>query len=172
MLSRLSCVSVPPGSTLDNPREQNSFFMTTRTRPRWDKELISQGNKFLERSANGQNITSFHLEAGIAFWHSQKGGYPEKWLNILHHYDFLLQLNYSPVVALNRIYAVYKAKGRDNALTELVNQPLPQNHFFFLLLGELYKVTDDKKARQNFEKALTLAGTKSEKQEIRKRYSH
>jgi len=44
----------------------------------WDLELINQGNHFLELSAQGAEISSYHLEAGIAFWHCQKQDTQEK----------------------------------------------------------------------------------------------
>ena len=43
---------------------------------------------------------------------------------------------------------------------------LTDNHFYFTLLGELYKDIDDRKTRSNFEKAYELAKTQTEKQVI------
>lgn len=83
--------------------------------------------------------------------------------NILHYYDLLLQINHSPVVALNRTYALYKAQGNHAALIELEKLQLINNHFYFMLRGELYKGIDDKKAVANFEKAYELAKTETEK---------
>jgi RNA polymerase sigma factor (sigma-70 family) len=49
----------------------------------WNKELISQGNHFLHQCAQGNELSAYHLEAGIAYWHCQKDDTPEKWQNIL-----------------------------------------------------------------------------------------
>ena len=132
----------------------------------WDKELIKQGIHFLSRSAEGNEVSSYHLEARIAYWHCMKQDTNEKWNEILQLYDQLLLVNYSPGVVLNRIYALYKAKGYKTALAEAEKLQLNDSHFYFLLLGELYKHEDVGKAKTNFQKALSLAKTQTEKQEI------
>ena len=43
------------------------------------------------------------------------------------------------------------------------------NHFYFTLLGELYRDIDNKKAKEHFEKAYTLAKTQTDKQTIQKK---
>lgn len=135
----------------------------------WNSELIKQGNYFLEVSTKGNEVSSFHLEAGIAFWHCQKEDTEEKWENILQHYNLLLQINYSPVVALNRTYALYKARGKHVALMEAEKLQLTNNHFYFTLLGELYSGLDNKKARENFHIAISLTRTDTERQSIQER---
>ena len=132
----------------------------------WDKDLIEKGKFFLDAAAEGNEISSYHLEAGIAFWHCQKEDTEEKWENILQHYNLLLQINYSPIVALNRTYALYKARGKQTALTEAEKLQLTNNHFYFTLLGELYSGIDNKKAIKNFQAAISLARTGTEKESI------
>ena len=46
---------------------------------------------------------------------------------------------------------------------------LVNSHFYFTLLGELYTAIDNKKARQSFQKALSLAKTQTDKQTIQKK---
>ncbi len=58
-------------------------------------------------------------------------------------------------MALNRVYALYKARGKEIALVEAKKLNLQNNHFYFTLLGELYEGNDNKKAKENFEKALS-----------------
>ena len=81
-------------------------------------------------------------------------------------YNQLLMINYSPAVALNRTYVLYKANGQEEALREAEKLKLENNHFYFLLLGELYKNIDNEKAKLNLEKAFALAKTQTEKQVI------
>lgn len=137
----------------------------------WDTGLIRQGMDFLERSARGDEVSSYHLEARIACWHCIKEDTPEKWEGILHLYDQLLKVNYSPSVVLNRIYALYKVKGSEAALAEAKELNMGDNHFYFVLLGELYKYSDQEKAKNNFEKAKSLVKTETEKKEIEKKIS-
>ncbi|MEO8471577.1 MAG: DUF6596 domain-containing protein [Chryseolinea sp.] len=132
----------------------------------WNKDLIEKGKYFLNVSAVGTELNSYHLEAGIAFLHCEKKDTLEKWENILHYYNLLLQINYSPSVALNRTYALYKANGKQEALIEAKKLRLENNHFYFTLLGELYTGIDNSKARESFLKALSIAKTQTNKQTI------
>ena len=135
----------------------------------WDTYLINQGIHFLNLSTQGNEISSYHLEAQIAHWHCMKEDTEEKWENILQLYNQLLLVNYSPSVALNRTYALYKANGQRAALIEAEKLKLENNHFYFVLLGELYKGIDNNKAKFNFQKAYTLAKTQTEKQVIQEK---
>jgi RNA polymerase sigma-70 factor (ECF subfamily) len=58
----------------------------------WDADLIRRGEYFLNCSASGDKISKYHLEAAIAYWHTQKEDTQEKWENILQYYNQLLQL--------------------------------------------------------------------------------
>jgi RNA polymerase sigma-70 factor (ECF subfamily) len=136
---------------------------------RWDVGLISEGGFFLRRSASGAVLSKYHLEANIAYWHCVKEDTPEKWENILQLYNRLLQLEYSPIAALNRTFALAKATGRTEAIAEAEKLQLTDNHFYFTLLGELYSGIDHQKAVQHFEKAASLAKTQAEKQLLEKK---
>ena len=135
----------------------------------WDSDLISKGVYFFNCSAGGSRISKYHLEAAIAFWHTQKKDTKEKWENILQLYNQLLQIEYSPVAALNRTYALSKANGKEEAIIEAEKLNLTGNHFYFTLLGELYSGINSEKAEQNFQKAISLAKTTTEKQAIQKK---
>jgi RNA polymerase sigma-70 factor (ECF subfamily) len=74
-------------------------------------------------------------------------------------------VNYSPSVALNRIFALYKVKGPQTALVEVEKLKLENNHFYFLLIGELYKNIDKERAKLNFQKARALAKTQTAKED-------
>jgi len=134
----------------------------------WDQELISKGVYYLNQSSRGNLLTKYHLEASIAYWHTIKNDTEEKWGNILQLYNHLLQLEYSPVAALNRTFALSKVKGKLVAITEAEKLQLTNNHYYFTLLGELYRDLDTKKAKENFQKAFSLAKTQSDKQTISK----
>lgn len=135
----------------------------------WDADLILRGEYYLSRSASGNRISKYHLEAAIAYWHTQKSDTQEKWENILQLYNHLLQIEYSPIAVLNRTYALSKANGKEEAIIEAEKLKLEGNHFYFTLLGELYTGIDNQRAEQNFQHALSLAKTKADKQAIRKK---
>ena len=78
-------------------------------------------------------------------------------------------MEYSPIAALNRTFALSKANGKQEAIIEAEKLNLTNNHFYYTLLGELYTGIDNTKAKQHFEKALTLAKTLTDKQTIDKK---
>lgn len=136
----------------------------------WSAELITKGKHFLSLSAAGDQLSSYHLEAGIAFWHSHKQDTAQKWEHILSHYNLLLQINHSQVVALNRIYALYKVAGEGPALAEMQRVVL-KNHFYFTLLGKLLESSDVPGARRNYQMALALCNTPAEQALLQQKLS-
>jgi RNA polymerase sigma-70 factor (ECF subfamily) len=132
----------------------------------WNPELISQGGYYLNRSANGDTVSKYHLEAGIAYWSTQKQDTKEKWENVLQLYNRLLQIQYSPIAALNRTYALSKANSKEEAILEAEKLNLTENPFYFGLLGELWLDIDNNKAIENLKKALVLTKTETGQQAI------
>ncbi len=135
----------------------------------WDYALITKGAYHSQLAATGNELTKYHLEAAIAYWHTQKADTKEKWENILQHYNRLLQLEYSPIAALNRTYALSKANSREEAILEAEKLHLTANHYYYMLLGELYSGLDQTKALQNLQQSHSLAKTQSDKQLIQKK---
>jgi RNA polymerase sigma-70 factor (ECF subfamily) len=132
----------------------------------WNQELIAKGAYYLMLASQGNTISKYHLEASIAYWHTNKENTKEKWESILQLYNQLLQIAYSPIAALNRTYALYMANGNEEAIREAEKLQLNDNQYYFTLLGALYKDVDQDKAIVCFEKALSLARTQIEKKTI------
>ncbi|MDB5015490.1 MAG: sigma-70 family polymerase sigma factor [Mucilaginibacter sp.] len=135
----------------------------------WNKELIAKGVYYLHRASTGTEISKYHIEANIAYWHTIKADTSEKWENILQLYNRLLQIQYSPIAALNRTFALSKANGKQAAIVEAEKLNLADNHFYYMLLGELYMDIDNTKSKQSFQKALSLAKTQTDKHTIQRR---
>jgi len=135
----------------------------------WDMDLLNQGVNFLNLAMQGDEMSSYHIEAQIAYWHCQKTDTKEKWGTILRLYDQLQRINFSPSVALNRIYALYKVSGWKTALAEAEGLRMENSHFYFILLGELYKSTDREKAMESFNRAYRLAKNETEKKGIERK---
>ena len=91
-------------------------------------------------------MSKFHLEAAIAYWHTQTENNAERWSQILTYYNLLLQINYSPITAMNRTYALYKNYGAEKAIGEAIKLKLDDNHLYHALLGHLYQDIDYEKA--------------------------
>jgi RNA polymerase sigma-70 factor (ECF subfamily) len=138
----------------------------------WNRELIDKGVYFINQAAKGDRLSKYHLEASIAYWHTIKADTHEKWENVLQLYNHLLQLQYSPIAALNRTFAYSKVHGKTDAINEAEKLRLTDNHYYFTLLGELYTGINDDKAAENFQKALKLAKSAPDRGIIQKKLDH
>jgi RNA polymerase sigma factor (sigma-70 family) len=129
----------------------------------WDQELIDRGSRYFVQASYHGEISRYHLEAAIGWWHTHQAGTQEKWENILRLYNNLLILEYSPVAALNRAYAYARVYGKEKAIPEALALQLAGNLFYHSLLGELYTGIDDEQAVLHLQKALQLAGSTQER---------
>ena len=142
--------------------EGGSILYADQDQKLWNQELITAGIHFLNEASKGERLSKYHCEAGIAYWHTRKDDTPEKWQQILRLYDQLLNLEYSPVAALNRIFALSKIRGKQAALVEAEKLNLNGNIFYYALLGNLYTGIDDIEARKNYTIALKLATSRTD----------
>jgi RNA polymerase sigma factor (sigma-70 family) len=137
-------------------------------RSTWDRGLIGRGFHFLEKASTGNELSEYHLEAGIASLHCAAPTYEKTdWAKILDLYDLLYRLKPSPIVALNRAIALGKALGPEEGLAELGKIPdaakLKDYPFYPAAQGEFHLLADrPAEAGKHFEKAMTLARNRSE----------
>lgn len=129
----------------------------------WNKELITLGEFYLNRAAKGDKINKYHLEAAIAYWHTRFDKVEEKWSNILNYYDILLKIEYAPIAALNRAFAVFMVHGADAAIKEVLKLDLINNMHYYALLGHLYAHRDKEKAIDYLNKAIQLSKSDKER---------
>ncbi len=133
----------------------------------WDKELIERGNYYLVKACSGKESSKYHLEAKIAYWHSSSTD-SKKWVHVLEAYNMLLQLEYSPIAALNRAFAFSKVYGKEKAIIEAEKLALTDNLFYHSLLGNLYTDIENNKEIVHFRTALQLTKSISDKATIHK----
>ncbi|UCS95521.1 sigma-70 family RNA polymerase sigma factor [Echinicola marina] len=126
----------------------------------WDQSLIERGNYYLVKATNKKEISKYHLEAGIAYWHATPKN-EHKWQHILLLYNQLVLIDYSPVTALNRTFAFSKVYGKAKAIPEAEKLKLGENNQYYQLLGYLYTESVPLKAIEYYEQA--LKNTRSEK---------
>jgi len=107
--------------------------------------------------------------AAIAYWHTHKSDTSEKWENKLQVYNKLLQMEYSPIAALKRTYALAKANGREEAIKEAEKLNLNDNHLYHSLLANLYEGNNKDKSLQHLQTALSLDKTVTDKILIKKK---
>src|SRR5213076_3560992 len=90
----------------------NVLRLKEQDRSIWNQVLIARGMQHLSMSAAGDELSAYHLQAGIAACHCAASDYESTdWPQILSLYDRLLELDDSPVIALNRAVAVANIKG-------------------------------------------------------------
>lgn len=135
----------------------------------WNELLIQKGVFHLHEASRSAEISTYHLEAAIAFWHTRSTDSFEKWSTILQLYNQLLTRAYSPIAALNRTYALAKLVGKRRAIPEAEKLQLNSNHYYHTLLGELHTEINNAKAKLHFEKALCIAKTQADKKIIMKK---
>jgi len=141
----------------------NTILYDDQNREFWDEELIAKANYYLIQSVKGQELSKYHLEASIAYWHSTKTDAADKWEHILQNYNLLLQIEYSPIVALNRTYALSRAESKDKALVDALKINLIDNRLFHSLLGYLYEEINPENAVEEYQKAIHLSKNANEK---------
>lgn len=134
----------------------------------WDTELIEKGFYYLQQASRWEITSRYYIEASIAYWYTVPQDTIDKWTSILKLYDALLMVAYSPVADLNRIFALAKVHGNRVAIAEAEKLNLQHNHFYFVLLAELYKHIDSEKSKTNLQIALAHCKTDMEREMLKK----
>ena len=131
--------------------------------------MIARGLFHLVQSTAGDEISEYHLQAGIAACHCAAKNYESTdWPRILSLYDTLVEMNDSPVIILNRAVAVANVHGPRagiEAVEAIQNrQELNSYYLLYAVLGEFEADLNNKKAASNyFRKSLELTTIKSER---------
>jgi len=118
-LRALFCFHVAraPARTAD---DGSLVLLHEQDRSQWDEKTLAEGFVFLARSARENEISRFHVEAGIAACHAKASSYATTdWAEILTLYDVLREMSPSPVVDVNRALAVAMCRGAVAGLDEL-----------------------------------------------------
>jgi len=132
-------------------------------RSKWDQALIAQGLRELVEAAQGSELSEYHLQAGIAAIHcTAADSATTDWARILRHYDELLRIKPSPIVALNRAVAVANSQGAQAGLDAVAAIPqrekLESHYLLHAVTGELHwRLQQHQAAASSFRRALQLA---------------
>ncbi len=173
-LAALMCLHAArlPGR-VDAAGNLSSLF--DQDRSRWDRSLVAEGQRLLELSASGPELTAYHVEAAIACVHTTAHSAEETdWGVIVSLYDKLMEIRPSPVVALNRAIAIAQHEGPERGLKEIRGikdlDRLANYPFYFAALGELeLRRSRHEIARQHFHSALALARNPMERRFLEQR---
>ncbi len=145
------------------------FLLEEQDRALWDTRLIHRGLHHLDCCAEGDEMTEYHLQAGIAACHVAAESYERTdWPRIVELYDRLWELNPSPVVALNRAVALSRWRGPEAgiaAMEQIASHPA-MNHYYLLpaTMGELWSEMGERgKAAECFRQALECSCSEPER---------
>ncbi len=96
------------------------IILADQDRSLWDQKLIAYGLQHFRRSASGDRLTRFHLEAEIAAIYTLADDYAATdWDRILECYSLLQKMAFSPIVELNRIVVLGQVHGAGVGLKAL-----------------------------------------------------
>ena len=132
----------------------------------WDTELIEKGFYYLQQASKWEIASKYYIEASIAYWHTVDNDIEDKWDNILKLYDALLLIDNSSIIALNRMVSLSKVHGNLIAIQETERLNLSNNHFYYILLADLYMDINIDKSLENLQSALNICKTNAEKELI------
>jgi RNA polymerase sigma-70 factor (ECF subfamily) len=144
-------------------------------RSRWDRHLLDEGERLLQHSARGPDLTAYHLEAAIAWVHASAGGAEDTdWSQIVALYDMLLAIHPSPIVALNRAIAVAQREGPESGLKAIEairnRERLARYPFLPAALGDLeLRAGRPTSALRHFREARRLARNDAERRFLTQR---
>ena len=141
------------------------LLLPHQPRERWDRDMIALGFHHLNLARGGAELTSYHLQAGIAAEHAIAETYGgTNWGAILGYYESLMLIDHSPVARLGHAVATAQVHGAAAGL-QLLAPLLPTlpSRFPFGLIAQgdwLHELGHIAEARACY--ALALAEARSE----------
>jgi RNA polymerase sigma-70 factor (ECF subfamily) len=109
------------------------LLLAEQDRTLWDQELLACGFAHLDLAAEGEELSPYHLQAGIAAVHAAACSYETTdWAQLLAWYDELLAAEPTPVAALNRAIVLSMVEGPAaglQALDPLRNEPALRRYY-------------------------------------------
>ena len=155
--------------------EGEIILLPMQDRSKWDFNLILQGNEYMDKAAFGNSISTYHLEAAIAFEHCTSENFSKtNWKRILELYEWLCKISSSPITEMNKAVAVLQVHGAKEALKSLRNitdqKKLETFYLYHSLLGEINsRLNKPMDAKRNFETAIRLTQSKTEKKMLQEK---
>jgi RNA polymerase sigma-70 factor (ECF subfamily) len=153
----------------------NLSTLIEQDRSKWDSKLVAEGQRLLDLSAIGLELSEYHVEAGIAAIHATARAIEETdWTGIVSLYGTLMTIRPSPIVALNRAIAVAQLQGPERGLEEVRaiagSERLAAYPFYSAAIGELeLRAGRHDTAREHFRAALALARNPMERRFLEQR---
>jgi RNA polymerase sigma-70 factor (ECF subfamily) len=148
-------------------------LLEDQDRSLWDRALIAEGVRLVERALATRGFGAYSLQAAIAALHAEApSAAATDWAQIVALYDVLLQLTNSPVIGLNRAVALAMRDGPAAALPLVENlvPELKDYHLAYAAHADLCRRLGRRpEARASYRKALALARQEPERRFLERR---
>jgi RNA polymerase sigma factor (sigma-70 family) len=147
----------------------NMLRLEDQDRSRWNQSMIARGMVHLALSAAGDEVSTYHLQAAIIAGHCMAKDFASTdWTQILMLYDQLVEIDASPVVALNRAVAlahVHGPRAGIEAIESIRHQPVLESYYLlYAVLAEFEsQLNNYDAAAGHLRKALEYTEQKAER---------
>jgi RNA polymerase sigma-70 factor (ECF subfamily) len=145
------------------------ILLENQDRSLWNHSQIEEGLALVERALLSRRFSSYILQAAIAAAHAEVSHAAETdWTRIIGLFDLLMQIDPSPVVALNRAVAIAMRDGPKAGLSVidsiLSRGELSNYHLAYAAQADLYRrLGDTVQARAAYQRALKLTQQEPER---------
>ena len=96
------------------------IIFADQDREKWDREMIRWGIYYLQRASTGDELSAYHLEAGIAAEHCMSESYEAtNWRSIYKQYEILYVIKPNPIIALNLAIISSRLEGLESSIGKL-----------------------------------------------------
>ncbi|TRY30098.1 RNA polymerase sigma factor [Aliiglaciecola sp. M165] len=153
------------------------LLLEEQNRQLWDASYIQSGMYYLQLSAQGEQISRYHLEAGIAAEHCMSPSFAQtNWQAIIDAYELLDSVSPSPMHLINKAIAIAEHNGPEKALAMLEQSEPPSwlicSYYWYAVLADLhFRCKELTEAKSNASRALELATSPHVSALLRKRFN-
>ena len=151
------------------------ILLEEQDRSSWNIKQIEEGRALAARAMSSPGAGAYALQAAIAAVHAEAvDGGATQWERIVRYYDLLLELEHSPVVALNRAVAVAMRDGPAAGLelidTIMAEGTLEKYHLAHAARADLFRrLGKTVQAKDAYRQALSLARQEPERRFLQRR---
>ena len=159
-------------------RDGRLITLEEQDRSLWDRKEISEGIALLNQALRLGPPGAYRVQAAISALHAEAGS-PEQtdWKQIAALYQHLLNLNPSPVIALNQAVAIAMSEGYETGLKRIdaigASGELNGYYLFHAARADLFRrLNRPREAVDCYRKALALTTNSVEQEFLRRRLAN
>jgi RNA polymerase sigma-70 factor (ECF subfamily) len=152
-------------------REGDLVLLSDQDRSRWNRDLITEGQRIVRRCLHRNQPGPYQIQAAINAVHSDAPSASDTdWRQILQLYDRLSAIAPGPIVALNRAVAVGEVEGPHAALTLVDRLDLERYYLFHAIRADfLQRLGRHQEAALAYDAAIARCENAAEREFLRHR---